>query len=169
MSTKTNFSKKKEQKPVVRNARVRTHGLHIHDYTHKNPLKRHLTFPERTARTGAAARAPSGEHIHTSVVVYTRLNPTTFRTEGKLKKVASVSRGLLARVTHRRLDARRQNSTRASIDSFRRSWRRWLRKRLTSMSTGASCASRARAIEIEIARLHPDSRHRRSRSTDRWS
>ena len=100
MSTKTNFSKKKEQKPVVRNARVRTHGLHIHDYTHKNPLKRHLTFPERTARTGAAARAPSGEHIHTSVVVYTRLNRTTFRTEGKLKKVASVRRGLLARVTH---------------------------------------------------------------------
>ena len=177
MSTKTNFSKKKEHTPVVGDVRIRTHGLHIHEYTlhiHEYTETSPALFPERTARKvwlRAIAGASSGAHIHTSVVVYTRLNPTTFRTKGTLKKQSRRS-GASRVVTHPVVSTRVVKPTRARLsDRFRRSWRRWLRKRLTSMSTGACRASHARAIAIEIARLHPsiDSRHRRSRSTDRWS
>ena len=121
MSTKTNFSKKKEHTPVVGDVRIRTHGLHIHEYTHKTHRNVTRAFPERTARKvwlRAIAGASSGEHIHTSVVVYTRLNRTTFRTEGTLKKTVASVGGLARRHASRRLDARRQKDTRASIRSI---------------------------------------------------
>ena len=164
MSTKTNFSKKKEHTPVVGDVRIRTHGLHIHEYTHKTHRNVTRAFPERTARKvwlRAIAGASSGEHIHTSVVVYTRLNRTTFRTEGTLKKQSR--RSGASRVMHPVVSTRVVKRTRARLsDRFRRSWRRWLRKRLTSMSTGAFRASR-------VARARSRSRvciHRLIRDTD---
>ena len=124
MSTKTNFSKKKEHTPVVGDVRIRTHGLHIHEYTlhiHEYTETSPALFPERTARKvwlRAIAGASSGAHIHTSVVVYTRLNPTTFRTKGTLKKTVASVGGLARRHASRRLDARRQTDTRASLRSI---------------------------------------------------
>ena len=53
MSSKTTFSKKKEHTPVVGDVRIRTHGLHIHEYTlhiHEYTETSPALFPERTAR-----------------------------------------------------------------------------------------------------------------------
>ena len=81
-----------------------------------------VLFPERTARKvwlRVIAGAALGAHIHTRVVVYTRLNRTTFRTKGTLKKNSRVGRGPRARHDAcRRLDARRQTDTRASLRSI---------------------------------------------------
>ena len=117
MSTKTNFSKKKEHTPIAGDVRIRTHGLHIHEYTlhiHEYTETSPALFPERTARKvwlRAIAGAASGAHIHTSVVVYTRLNRTTFRTEGtNAKKKRRVGRG--PRASSRIPSSRRASSNR---------------------------------------------------------
>ena len=145
--------------------RVRTHGLRIHDYTHENPLKRHPDLSRKDGAKGVAARAPSGAHIRTSVVVYTRVNRTTFRTEGPLKKEPPRARRI------------HSSSRRASSERHARVYR-FTPKIMAPMAEKTfnidvdRCASRV-AISISISRLHPwmdlISRHRRSRSTDRAS
>ena len=145
MSTKTNFSKKKNKTSRRGFKDSYTSATNPRLYA-QNPLKRHLSFPERTARKGrlrAIAGAPIRRaHPHERRSVHA-LEPNDLSNRGNAKNVASVGASRASRI--RRLDARRQNDTRASIDSFRRSWRRWLRKRLTSMSTGARRASRSRS------------------------
>ena len=97
---------------------------------------------------------------------FTRLNPMTFRTEGKLKK--SVGRGLARSSFIRRLDARRQNDTRALIDSHARTTIMAPTEKTFNVDVDR-CASRSRARDLVLASSSIDSRLRRSRSTDRSS
>ena len=112
MSTKTNFSKKKNKTSRRGFKDSYTSATNPRLYA-QNPLKRHLSFPERTARKGrlrAIAGAPIRRaHPHECRSVHA-FEPNDLSNEGNAKKNSRVGRG--PRASSRIPSSRRASSNR---------------------------------------------------------